>query len=337
MSKKMRYDPELAKFVSRHNLSEKMRNIIATLGNDAQAVLDWAAGEARSLSGVGPGEKGGSLGKVMFELVAREASIRLVIANDAKGRITTRDEVKRKMGYRVEMPVLYHEAGIRHPQEARNLRHNIFHESFMALVNKLFPDVSTSIPTTGKGLTPDLIMTHKSPDWQMAVEYKAYRSLTLLSESEILKGMRYQTEWGTAWLITTSTKSVRDVYGNTLRSEELVDKGVERLRRIAKRRTYTNEQRENRGIAKKGIAHLEKHGGESLSCRLTQTPALVQSCVAGKPLRGLAISTGFEIVGLLRENGLEDAAEDMLKVMKLPTETLSGGKVTSVRLIGSDQ
>jgi hypothetical protein len=248
--------------------------------------------------------------------------------------LTTKSEIKSKTGQKVEMPVLYREAGLRHPQEARNLRHNLFHEAFHALIMHLFPDVSTSVPSTGDGLTPDLMIEHRDPDWSISVEYKGYRSITLLSESEVLKGMRYQEAFDTAWLVTSSAKTVRDVYRKTINSKEVVDRGIERLRRIYKRRAFTSEQKENRGIARKGISHLEKHKDMNLKCRLWTAEELLDSMRIGKPVKGLIISSGFEFIEMLKEAGLEEDADNVLRVMKLPTTSLHSDKVTSVRLIG---
>jgi len=239
-----------------------------------------------------------------------------------------------KTGQKVEMPVLYRDAGFRHPQEARNLRHNIFHESFLALIMHLFPDVNTSVPTTGEGLTPDLMVEHKDPDWLISVEYKAYRSLTLLSESELLKAMRYQAAYGTAWLVTTTTKSASHLYSKTLDSQELIEKGPPRLRLLYKKKAYTSEQKENRGIARKGIKHLEKQNGLHLKCKMLSVDELLESMRNGRPLKGVVITTGFEFVQMLNDAGLHEEADDVLRVMKLPTTSLHSDSVTSVRLIG---
>jgi len=328
LGKRVTYHSALRSHIKRYGLHEKMGSIIRLLGKDAQEVVDWAEEEANRRK-----TEKKNMGKVLFGLIGFEAAIRLVQENHRKGRLTTRVEVKRRTSQRVEMPVLYREAGLRHPQEARNLRHNLFHEAFVALIMKLFPDVSTSVPTTGEGLTPDLIVTHSNPDWMISVEYKGYRSLTLLSESEVLKGMRYKEAYGTAWLVTTTNKTVRDAYGPVLKSDEVINRGVKRLENIAKMKTYTEEQRENRGIARKGIGHLQKHVGENLSCKHLKAEEILQSCKQGKPLKGLAISTGFEFVEMLKNEGLHKDADNVLRVMKLPTTKLHSDTVTSVRLI----
>ncbi|MHA1936380.1 MAG: hypothetical protein ACW97A_13985, partial [Candidatus Thorarchaeota archaeon] len=190
------------------------------------------------------------------------------------------------------------------------------------------------VPATGEGLTPDLMVHHEDPKWTISVEYKGYRSVTLLGESEVLKGMRYQAAFGSAWLVTTTTKSVRELYGRTLKSEEVIERGITRLRKISRRNVYTEEQRENRGIAKKGIRHLEKHKEDNLRCKLLSAKELLDSCKDGKPLKGLAISTGFEFVDMLTEAGFQKEAEDVLRIMKLPTHSIRSDTVTSIRLIG---
>jgi hypothetical protein len=328
LNKKVKYGVVLHRYVKRYGLYEKMNSIIGLLGSEAQGVLEWAEEEAKRRN---PESK--NLGRDVFNLVGYEAAMHLVQDNQRKGRLTTKNEVKKKTGQNVEMPVLYRDAGLRHPQEARNLRHNMFHEAFVALITKLFPDVEISVPTTGEGLTPDLIVRHANPEWVISVEYKGYRSITLLSESEVLKGMRYQQVYGSAWLVTTSTKSVRSLYGPRLRSKEIVERGLSRLERIAKRRAYTEEQRENRGIARKGITHLEKHRSEDFSCDLITAEQLLESCRKGTPIKGVAISTGFEYVDLLREQGLEGKADSVLRVMKSPTSRLHSDTITSVRLL----
>jgi hypothetical protein len=320
--------------VRRYTLSDKLSSITSLLGDDAQNVIDWAYKEAKRRIKENPKEKESDIGRIVFDLIGNEAAVILVKQNHAKGRLTTKIEIKSKTGQKVEMPVLYREAGLRHPQEARNLRHNLFHEAFHALIMHLFPDVSTSVPSTGEGLTPDLLIEHKKPDWSISVEYKGYRSITLLSESEVLKGMRYQDAFGTAWLVTTSAKTVRDVYRKTIHSKEVVERGIKRLRRIYKRRAFTSEQRENRGIARKGISHLEKHKDMNMKCRMWTADELLESMRAGKPVKGLIISSGFEFVKLLKDAGLEEDADNVLRVMKLPTTSLHSDKVTSVRLIG---
>jgi hypothetical protein len=334
LAKKTKIGPALQKHVRRYTLNDKLRSITSLLGDDAQNVIDWAYEEAKRRIAEEPDKKKSDMGRLVYELIGNEAAIILVKQNHAKGRLTTKSEVKSRTGQKVEMPVLYREAGLRHPQEARNLRHNLFHEAFHALIMHLFPDVSTSVPSTGGGLTPDLMIEHKDPDWSISVEYKGYRSITLLSESEVLKGMRYQDAFGTAWLVTSSAKTVRDVYRKTIHSKEVVERGLERLRRIYKRRAYTSEQKENRGIARKGISHLEKHKDLNLKSRLWTAEELLESMRAGKPVKGLIISSGFEFIKLLKEAGLEEEAENVLRVMKLPTSSLHSDKVTSVRLIG---
>ena len=102
---------------------------------------------------------------------------------------------------------------------------------------------------------------------------------------------------------------------------------------IVKRKTYTEEQKENRGIARKGITHLEKHKGENLSCRVISAEELLESCKLGKPIKGLAISTGFEYVDLLMKEGLVKEADNVLRVMKSPTTRIHSDTITSVRLI----
>ncbi|MFW9847402.1 MAG: hypothetical protein ACFFD6_11680, partial [Candidatus Thorarchaeota archaeon] len=44
---KIKYAPELKKYVRRYNLSEKISSIFFLLGPDAQQVVDWAYEEAR--------------------------------------------------------------------------------------------------------------------------------------------------------------------------------------------------------------------------------------------------------------------------------------------------
>ena len=178
------------------------------------------------------------------------------------------------------------------------------------------------------------MVEHKNPDWTISVEYKGYRSLTLLSESELLKAMRYQAAYGTAWLVTTTPKSVTQLYGKNLVAQELIEKGTTRLKAIYKRKAYTSEQKENRGIARKGIKHLEKQNDLQLKCKMYTVDELLESMRNGRPVKGVIITTGFEFVGLLKDAGLQDEADDVLRVMKLPTTSLHSDSVTSVRLIG---
>jgi hypothetical protein len=127
---------------------------------------------------------------------------------------------------------------------------------------------------------------------------------------------------------------VRDVYGPILKSEDIITRGLKRLENISKRKTYTEEQRENRGIARKGMTHLQKQQGENLTCKLVTADEILESCKKGKPVKGLAISTGFEFVDMLRAAGMDKHADNVLRVMKSPTEKLHSDTVTSVRLIG---
>lgn len=332
MKKKVKYSPKLAEFVKRHTVADKLDSIISLLGDEAQAVIIWAEKEATRRKK--EERQKDHRGKIIYELIGHEAAIRLVKLNNKQGRLTTKGEVKLKTGQKVEMPVLYREAGLRHPQEARNLRHNIFHEAFSALVYSLFPDVETSVPVTGQGsLSPDLLVTHSNPDWSICVEYKGYRSITLLSESELLKAMRYQEAYGSAWLVTTTSKSSHTVYGPVLSSKKVIEGGLERLARIAKRPVYTEEQRENRGIARKGMKHLEKQKGINLRCQLISAQDLLKSCARGKPKKGIAITTGMEFIEHLKDCGLQKHADNVMRVMKLPTKKLHSDTVTSVRLI----
>ncbi|MFW9967095.1 MAG: hypothetical protein ACFFEA_08065 [Candidatus Thorarchaeota archaeon] len=330
---RINYAPELKKYVRRYNLGEKLSSILYLLGNDAQDVVDWAYEESRRKSAGEKAPKGIELGKAMFHLLGRTAAVRLVQQNHARGRLTTKSEIKLKTGQKMEMPVLYQEAGLRHPQEARNLRHNLFHEAFHSLITHIFPKVETRVPSTGEGLTPDLMVYHKDPDWSISVEYKGYRSITLLSESEILKGMRYQAAYGTAWLVTSTTKDVSNLYGTTVTSEEIIERGLERLRNIAKRRVYTTEQKENKGIARKGILHLQKHVGDTLRCKVVTAADLLDSCKAGKPLKGLALTTGLDFVDMLCDFGMDKHADNVLRIMKTPARSIYSDTVTSVRLI----
>lgn len=333
MSRKLNIGSALKKYVRRYTLNDKFNSIFALLGEEAQNVIDWAYKEAKRRISENPKEKDSDLGRIVFDLISNEAAIILVKQNHAKGRLTTKSEVKAKTGRKVEMPVLYREAGLRHPQEARNLRHNMFHKAFHALIMHLFPDITTNVPSTGESLTPDLIVEHKDQNWLISVEYKGYRSITLLSESEVLKGMRYQAAYGTAWLVTSTTKSVKDLYRKTVNSKDVIKNGLVRLKRIYRRGAYTSEQKENRGIARKGISHLEKQSDFDLKCRFWSAEELLESMKLGKPVKGLIITTGFEFINLLKNEGLDEEADNVLRVMKLPTASLYSDKVTSVRLI----
>ena len=320
--------------VKRYTLNDKLKSIIGLLGKDGQQVIDWAYEEAKRRISEDKSLKQSNLGGLVFDLIGYEAAARLVKNNHSKGRLTTKNEIRVKTGQKVEMPLLYRDAGLRHPQEARNLRHNMFHEAFHSLIMLLFPDVSTSVPSTGEGLTPDLMVHHKNPDWTISVEYKGYRALTLLSESEILKAMRYQADFGTSWLVTTTPKSSISQYSKTLNAQEVIEKGLVRLKRLHRRKAYTSEQKENRGIAKKGISHLEKQKDLQLKCKLYSAEELLESMRNNKPLRGVIITTGFEFVDMLNEAGLHKEADNVLRVMKLPTASLHSDTITSVRLIG---
>jgi hypothetical protein len=333
LARKVNPGTELRKHIRKYTLNEKVNSIYDLLGQDAQKVVDWAYEEARRQIEEDKKLSKKDLGRLVYELIGTEAAVRLVKKNHSRGRLTTKSEVRKRTGQTMEMPVLYRQAGLRHPQEARNLRHNIFHRAFMALITKLFPDVETSVPQTGEGLTPDLIVTHKNPDWTISVEYKGYRSLTLLSESELLKAMRYKDVYGTAWLVTTTNKTVKTAYTGQIHSKQLVKQGVDRLKRVYKRKAFTNEQKENRGIARKGISHLEKHKDLNLSCKLYTADELLESMKAGEPVKGVIITSGFELIGMLEKEGLDDHAENVLRVMKTPTTMLRSDSVTSVRLI----
>lgn len=328
----MKTGTELRKHIGKYRLNEKLKSILDLLDKDAQEVIDWAHEEANRRLKENKLKKK-DLGRTVYELIGNEAAIRLVERNNARGRLTTKSEVRKRTGQNPEMPVLYRQAGLRHPQEARNLRHNMFHEAFLALITKLFPDVETSVPQTGEGLTPDLVVAHKNPEWTISVEYKGYRALTLLSESELLKAMRYKDVYGTAWLVTTTTKTVKPAYSGQIHSKQLVKEGLERLKRVYKRKAYTNEQRENRGIARKGMSHLKKHADLNLNCRLYSAEELLDSMKSGKPLKGAVITSGFEFIELLQEQGLQRHAEEVLRVMKTPATMLHSETVTSVRLI----
>ena len=323
----------LKEHIEKYKLHRKIDSIITLLGDDAQSVVDWAQTEGKKRRKQ-KSSSGGSMGKIVFSLLGFEAAVRLVQQNYAKGRLTTKNEVRLKTGQKLEMPVLYREAGLRHPQEARNLRHNIFHNAFLALIDKLFPNVLTSVPSTGGNLSPDLLVSNQNPAWKICVEYKGYRSVTLLSESEVLKGIRYQAAYGTAWLVTTTNKTIKEELGRWISSKEIIESGIERLGKIIKRQAYTEEQKENRGIARKGIKHLKKQSDLDVRCKIISAKEIIESCTVGKPEKGLAITTGFEFIDLLKEVQLNNEANDVLRVMKTPTKMLHSDTVTSVRLIG---
>ncbi|MCJ7817540.1 MAG: hypothetical protein MUP60_01710, partial [Candidatus Thorarchaeota archaeon] len=318
MSPPIKVGTAVGTHVKRYTLNEKLNSIIGLLGSDGQQVIDWAYEEAERRISEEKSLKKSQLGGIVFDLLGYEAAVRLVKSNHSKGRMTTKNEIRVKTGQKVEMPLLYRDAGLRHPQEARNLRHNLFHEAFLSLIMHLFPDVTTSVPTTGEGLTPDLMVHHNNPDWTISVEYKGYRALTLLSESEILKAMRYQADFGTAWLVTTTPKSSILDYSKTLNAQDVIDKGLDRLKVMYRRKAYTTEQKENRGIAKKGISHLEKQKDLQLKCKLFSAEELLESMQNNKPHKGVIITTGMEFVDMLKEAGLRQEADNVLRVMKLP-------------------
>ena len=333
LPRKVRLGTALRDYIEKYNLHQKLDSIISLLGDDAQSIVDWAQLEAKKRRRL-KGSQGTSLGKLTFNLLGFEAAIRLVQQDFAKGRLTTKNDVRLRTGQKLEMPVLYREAGLRHPQEARNLRHNLFHHAFLALIGKLFPNTSTSVPSTGGNLSPDLLVTNANPEWNICVEYKGYRSVTLLSESEVLKGIRYQAAYGTAWLVTATNKTVKEELSRWISSKEIISRGIDRLERITKRPAYTEEQRENRGIARKGIKHLKKQIDLDLRCKHISAEELIESCKSGKPDKGLAITTGFEFIDLLKKEQLTEQANDVLRVMKTPAKMLHSDRVTSVRLIG---
>ena len=334
MSPPIKVGIAVSNHVKRYTLNDKLNAIIGLLGHDGQQVIDWAYDEAEQRIREEKSLKKSQLGAIVYDLIGYEAAVRLVKNNHTKGRLTTKNEIRVKTGQKIEMPLLYRDAGLRHPQEARNLRHNLFHEAFHSLIMHLFPEVTTSVPLTGEGLTPDLMVHHKDPNWTISVEYKGYRALTLLGESEILKAMRYQADFGTAWLVTTTPKSSISDYSKTLNAQDVIEKGMVRLNVMYRRKAYTAEQKENRGIAKKGMSHLEKQKDLQLKCKLFSAEELFESMKNNKPLKGVIITTGFEFVDMLKEAGLHQHADNVLRVMKLPAGSLHSDTVTSVRLIG---
>jgi hypothetical protein len=70
-----------------------------------------------------------------------------------------------------------------------------------------------------------------------------------------------------------------------------------------------------------------------MRCKVWSAEELLESMKAGKPLKGLIITTGFEFIELLKDAGLDEEADNVLRIMKLPTASLHSDKVTSVRLI----
>jgi hypothetical protein len=123
-------------------------------------------------------------------------------------------------------------------------------------------------------------------------------------------------------------------YSKILNAQDVIDKGLERLRIMYRRKAYTAEQKENRGIAKKGISHLEKQKDLQLKCKLFSAEELLESMKNNKPHKGVIITTGFEFVDMLNEAGLHQEADNVLRVMKLPAQSLHSDSVTSVRLLG---
>jgi hypothetical protein len=67
---------------------------------------------------------------------------------------------------------------------------------------------------------------------------------------------------------------------------------------------------------------------------LISAEELLESCRKGKPRKALAISSGMEFVEMLRKAGFDSHANNVLRIMKTPTNRLHSDTVTSVRLIG---
>ncbi|MFW9920187.1 MAG: hypothetical protein ACFFED_11340, partial [Candidatus Thorarchaeota archaeon] len=93
MTRKVNYGTALRRYVKRYGLYEKLSSIINLLGNDAQSVFDWAEEEAKRND-----SSAKNLGKDIFSLVGYEGAIRLVQENNRRGRITTKNEVKKRTG-----------------------------------------------------------------------------------------------------------------------------------------------------------------------------------------------------------------------------------------------
>ena len=110
MSRTTTIGSALQKHVRKYTLKDKLRSISALLGEDAQNVIDWAYSEAKRRIAENPKEKESDLGRIVYELIGNEAAIVLVKQNHAKGRLTTKNEIKAKTGQKTEMPVLYREA-----------------------------------------------------------------------------------------------------------------------------------------------------------------------------------------------------------------------------------
>ncbi len=330
----------IRKYVQSKNLEKKFTNILNLLGGDLDTAAQYIDIESLEppkdyTEPIDPIDELLDEGRRLFRALAYVAAVELVKKQHKEGRITAKQYIKGKLGISPDMPKLYHTAGIRHPQESRNLRHNIFHIAFLKLMRILAPNADYSIPQIGSGytLTPDLIVENRDPSWLLACEYKAYRSFFPLAESEILKGARYAKEFGTAWLISTSVKSPIDEYGEYITIKDLIENGIKRYKIILQRRPETKDQKELRGIVVKGLKHLEKHKNDLIKVRNIPLEALLDSIKNGIPEKGLTITTGMKFIELLREHGLHEDAEKVLMIMKTPNEKIEAPGLISTKLI----
>ena len=273
-------------------------------------------------------------GELLYNALMKAAAIELAKKYNERGRRITKKDIKREIGYQSSDIIdIYHQAGLKHAQETRNLRHNMFHLAFLDLIRQLAPYAKFSIPQVGQGnhLTPDLMAYNENPKWILACEYKAYRSFFPLAESEILKAIRYAHEFGTAWLITTSIKSSIFEYGEYITPQELYKKGKERYKIIINRPAYTRDQKEIRGIAYKGLKQLEKHKDDRIRVKYIPLDELLEDIRNGTLKPGATITTGLEYIELLEQYGLDEEADMILKVMKKPT--IYSSTIISTKLI----
>ncbi len=329
-------------YVQSKGLYRAFDNIVRLLGGDIDTAIQYIEEDDLEppkdyTEPVDPYDELLDEGRRLFNALAYAAAVELIRKQYKQGRITAKHYIREKLGIKPDMPKIYQKAGIRHPQESRNLRHNIFHLAFLKLIKVLAPNAEFSIPQTGSGmnLTPDLIVNNKDPLWTLACEYKAYRSFFPLAESEILKGVRYANEFGSAWLISTSVKSPIFEYTDYLTVKELYTNGKIRYDLILQRKATTKDQKEIRGIAIKGVKQLEKHKNDKYKIKYIPLEELLESIKTGKLQKGLTITTGMEFIELLERYGLYKEAENILMIMKTPNEKLYYPGLISTKLIDS--
>lgn len=255
--------------------------------------------------------------------LAKLAARRYTLHEWKKGRkVVYKSTLKRKFGYEPQNIVkFYHEIGLVHVQEAREMREKLLRSTIEKLLKHL--EITYIIPQGGH-ITPDIIAYINGT--KLAIELKAYRDYYYTGELEILQAYKYYRVFKKAWLITTSERIAR--YKGAVRLKDIIERGrrryTELIKTIKKKSSLDNE--DLYGIYKKGLETFRtlKISNKSIyrqKIRFFSGSTLIESIRGGREIKnGIALSNGPELLEILENEGID--IYDIRTVMHTPLEKL---------------